>query len=96
MPHLSAYIVSLLRSTLLLALLAAASLTLTGCANDRHTGAVIGGVVGATIGYVIASESEHHDRPKRDRHHKRVDPYDHGHHPKRTGYHPPPRDPYCR
>lgn len=90
MPHLP-----LCRTILLIGSLLIGSLALTGCANDRHTGAVIGGVVGATIGYVIATESDHHR--DRDHHRKpRVDPYDHGHHPKRTGYHPPPRDPYCK
>ncbi|MEM9915490.1 MAG: hypothetical protein AAF911_11055 [Planctomycetota bacterium] len=79
-----------------LALLTALSLGLTGCAHDRHTGAVIGGVVGATIGYVIASESEHKDYHRHDRHAKRIDPYHHGHHPRRTGYHPPRHDPYCK
>lgn len=70
------------------------SLALTGCAHDRHTGAVIGGIVGATIGYVIANESDSH-------HH-------HHHHHRGQGHyqkHPPPhrdghrsratRDPYC-
>lgn len=59
------------------ACLTLAALTLTGCAHDRHTGAVIGAAVGAGIGYVIGNEVERdrghhgrrHDYGHRGRHH---------------------------
>ncbi len=78
------------RRLLLVGGLLIGSLALTGCANDRHTGAVIGGVVGATIGYVIATESDYHDRHDYERHPQQSGHGDYRHHP------PPPRDPYCR
>ncbi|MEM9882566.1 MAG: glycine zipper domain-containing protein [Planctomycetota bacterium] len=58
---------------------------LTGCAHDRHTGALIGAAVGAGIGYVIATEIDDHPKKKKG--------YGHGH---GHYHHPPPRrGPYC-
>ena len=70
--------------------LAAILLTATGCAHDRHTHAVIGGIIGAGIGYVIATESQHHDQAH---HKKHRDTYHHR--PAASRHHPPPRGPYC-
>ncbi|MEM7627169.1 MAG: hypothetical protein AAF333_16345 [Planctomycetota bacterium] len=69
--------------------LTAALFVSTGCAHDRHTAAVLGGIVGAGIGYVIANEADHHDH---HRYKQRHGSYGHGH---KTHY-PPRRDPYCK
>lgn len=88
-PEISAMRLSNLRRFVAPFFLCVGLVFATGCAHDRHTGAVIGGIIGAGVGYVIASEHEHQRKSdyKKSRHaHDYSYPPPHG---------PARRDPYC-
>ena len=71
------------KNVLALGLVGLLLLSTTGCSRHRHTGALIGAVIGAGVGYVIANESDrgghyghrggYHSR--RDNVYYRSDPY---------------------